>query len=163
MAKVVLICGKICSGKTWYAKDLQNREKAVILSTDEATFHLIHNEQGEFYNVFAQRVNGYLRVKAVDIVKAGANVILDWGFWTERDREDISAFLRKNGVAFEWHYVDVPDEIWQRNIEQRNARVASGRGGSDFYVDEGLRNKVESLFQPPSREEIDVWYTPERE
>lgn len=95
MGKVILICGKICSGKTWYAKKLQRQRRAVILSTDEATFHLIDNEQGEFYNIFAQRVNGYLRIKAVDIVKAGANVILDWGFWTKQDREAISRFLEE--------------------------------------------------------------------
>ena len=163
MPKVILICGKICSGKTWYAKKLQQQNPAVILSTDEATFHLIHNEQGEFYNAFAQRVNGYLRIKAVDIIKAGANVILDWGFWTKQDREAISRFLEENGVAWEWHYVDVPGDVWQKNIERRNTAVLAGEGGSDFYVDEGLRNKVLSLFQIPSREEMDVWYTPERE
>ena len=64
MAKVVLICGKICSGKTYYARALKEKENAVILSTDEVTYDLINNEQGEFYNVFAERVNLHLRKKA---------------------------------------------------------------------------------------------------
>jgi uridine kinase len=34
MAKVILICGKICSGKTTYAKRLLCENKAVLLSTD---------------------------------------------------------------------------------------------------------------------------------
>lgn len=63
MSKLIAICGKICSGKSYYANQLKKNENAVILSTDEATFDLIENEQGEFYNIFAQRVNGYLKKK----------------------------------------------------------------------------------------------------
>lgn len=163
MGKVILICGKICSGKSWYARDLKGKNPAVILSTDEVTYDLIFNEQGEFYNVFAQRVNGYLRKKAVEIVQAGANVILDWGFWTRKDREDISAFFDTHQIPYEWHYVDVSDEQWEKHIARRNQAVASGNGGSDFYVDEGLRQKVLSMFEVPKKEEMDIRYNPENE
>ena len=161
MAKVILICGKICSGKSWYARELKTQCNGVILSTDEATYDLIFNEQGEFYNVFAQRVNGYLRKKAVEIVNAGANVILDWGFWTKKDRQTISNFFHRHGVEYVWHYVDVTKERWKRNIARRNAAVDAGQGGSDFYVDEGLLEKLLSLFEVPAREEIDTWYQPD--
>ncbi|MBQ7307337.1 MAG: AAA family ATPase, partial [Clostridia bacterium] len=73
MAKIILICGKICSGKTYYANKIKEKERAVILSTDEATFDLINNEQGEFYNIFDERLNKYLRKKAVEICKNGCN------------------------------------------------------------------------------------------
>ena len=46
MAKVILICGKICSGKSYYARKLKEKEHAVILSRDEMTYELITiNEQ----------------------------------------------------------------------------------------------------------------------
>ena len=45
MARVMAICRKICSGKSYYAIQLKERENAVILSTDEAAFELIKNEQ----------------------------------------------------------------------------------------------------------------------
>ena len=67
MARVMAICGKICSGKSHYAKQLKDRENAVILSTDEVTFDLIKNEQGEYYNIFADRVNKYLRKKLLKL------------------------------------------------------------------------------------------------
>ena len=157
MAKVYLICGKICSGKTWYAEELRERFSAVILSTDEVTYDLTDNQQGEGYDAFAKRVNGYLRKKAVQIVQAGANVILDWGFWTKTGRMEITEYFRTQDISYEWHYVDVSDEQWEKNIAERNRRIENGEGGSDFYVDEGLRNKVLSLFEVPAREEIDVW------
>ena len=158
MGKVYLICGKICSGKTYYAKALKEKYNAVILSTDEVTYDLINNEQGEFYNIFAQRVNNYLKKKAAEICKADASVILDWGFWTKENRTDISEYLKSCDVSYEWHYIDVDDDTWNRNIEERNKRIEEGNGGSDFYVDEGLLNKLLSMFEIPDKSEIDVWY-----
>lgn len=158
MKKVILICGKICSGKSYYAAQLKEKYNAVILSTDEATFDLIENEQGEFYNVFAAKVNLYLRKKAAEIVKSGANVILDWGFWTKQNRQDISDYFTSLGVNFEWHYIDVDVKTWHKNICERNNRITEGNGGCDFYVDEGLFNKVQNLFEVPEKSEIDVWY-----
>ena len=31
MAKIIAICGKICCGKTYYANQIKEKEKAVIL------------------------------------------------------------------------------------------------------------------------------------
>ena len=154
MAQVILICGKICSGKSYYAKKLCVEKNAVILSTDEATKMLIDNEQGEFYNEFAKRVNLYLRKKAVDIVKAGADVILDWGFWSKADREEIKKFFADNGVEYSMLYIDISDENWENNIKERNRMIEKGEGGSDFYVDEGLKAKVLSLFEVPEKSEV---------
>ncbi|MCM1226272.1 MAG: ATP-binding protein [Clostridium sp.] len=158
MKRVILICGKICSGKSYYAKQLKKTEKAVILSTDETTYDLINNEQGEFYNTFANRVNMYLRKKAVEIVNAGATVILDWGFWTKESRRDISEFLKSNNIPYEWHYVDVNEDKWKRQIKERNEKIKNGQNSLDFYVDEGLLNKLLSLFEEPSKADMDIWY-----
>ena len=161
MAKMILICGKICSGKTYYARQLRDQYNAVILSTDEVTWDLINNEQGEFYDVFAEIVNLYLRKKAVEIIKAGANVVLDWGFWTAAGRKEISDFLRDRQVEYEWHFIDIPDNLWYRNIGERNRRITEGKGGTDFYVDEGLLQKLLGRFEKPERNEMDVWFIPE--
>lgn len=162
MSKAMLICGKICSGKSYYARNLKQKEKAVILSTDEVTYDLINNEQGEFYDIFASRVNNYLKKKAVEIVKCGSNVILDWGFWTEEERKEISKYFESNNINYEWHYIDINDDTWHKNINERNERVRAGKGGSDFYVDEGLLKKVSSRFEKPAKEEINIWYRLER-
>ena len=49
-----------------------------------------------------------------------------------------------------------------KNIEERNCRVLNGEGGSDYYLDEGLIGKLLSMWETPSKDEIDVWYTLER-
>lgn len=156
MSKIIAICGKICCGKSYYAKQIKEKENAVVLSTDEATYDLINNEQGELYDVFAERVNKYLMKKAVEIVKAGCNVILDWGFWTKAERQETTKYFNQFGIDVEWHYVDIEQSRWKQLIEERNNKIKNGNGGSNFYVDEGLMEKLLSKFEEPTRDEINV-------
>lgn len=158
MSKVIAICGKICSGKTYYAEQLKKTENAIILSRDEATYYLINNEQNDFYDIFINRLDNYLLKKAVEIVNVGCNVILDWGFWTKNKRNYTTTFLKKNNIDIEWHYVDVSPSTWENQIKKRNKKIAIGDGGYNFYVDEKLLNKMNSRFEKPSKLEIDVWH-----
>ena len=134
----------------------------MILSTDEVTYDLTNNKQGEDYDEFARRVNLYLRKKAVEIVNAGCTVILDWGFWTKENRNEIKEYAKEHKILLEMHYIDIDDKTWYENIEERNSKVLAGNGGSSFYVDEGLLKKVSSLFEIPEKEEIDVWHVLDR-
>ena len=162
MGKVILICGKICSGKSYYANQLKNKLNAVIISPDEATYELINNEQGEFYNIFSEKLNKYLTRKVGEIAEAGANVIFERGFWSSKDRKAIRDYYNENNVECEIHYVCVDDETWKQNIEERNKKVLEGKGGSDFYLDEGLMKKLETSWEEPTEEEYDVIYKVER-
>lgn len=84
-------------------------------------------------------------------------MILDWGFWTKEDRNATTQYFHKFGVAVEWHYIDIEPSRWQQLIDERNVKIQNGNGGSDFYVDKGLLNKLLSKFEVPKRNEIDVW------
>ena len=158
MAKVYLICGKICSGKTYYSKKLKNKINGVVLSPDEATYDLINNEQGEFYNIFVDRLIKYLDKKVVEIVKAGANVIYERGLWSKYERDTAKNYFKNNGIEYELHYIFVSDEVWYKQIDERNKRCLEGKGGSNFYLDEWLMNKLLSKFEEPAEDEVDVWY-----
>ena len=158
MAKVYLICGKICSGKSYYSKSLKKQINGVILSPDEATYDLINNEQGKFYDVFCDRLINYMDKKCVEVIKAGANVIYDRGLWSKEERIKVKNFFKEKNIDIELHYIHVSDKNWKKQIEERNKRVEEGKGGSDFYLDEGLMNKLISKFEKPTEDEIDVWY-----
>ena len=142
MAKVIAICGIICSGKSYYAAKLKEKENAVILSCDELTKDLFDNDLGDKHDEMALRIWAYFRKKSVELVNAGCVVILDWGFWSRENRKSLSEFYREQNIPCEWHYIDVEDETWKRNIEERNQRVLRGDGGSDYYLDEGLMAKL---------------------
>ena len=119
MGKVILVCGKICSSKSYYSKIIKESLNAVIISPDEATYELINNEQGEFYNVFSERLNKYLARKVGEIAQAGANVIFERSLWSHRDRKELREYYKNNGVDCEIHYVCVDDETWKHKILQK--------------------------------------------
>lgn len=156
MAKIIAVCGKICSGKTYYANGLKEKGKAVILSCDELTKALFDNHLGEKHDEMSARIQAYFLRKSMEIVSAGCDVILDWGFWTRAGRERLGAFCEAHHVPCEWHYIDVGDEIWLRSIDERNRLISQGNGGMDYYLDEGLMNKLMSLWEVPEKEDMDV-------
>ena len=155
MAKVHCVVGKICVGKTRYARELAQRERAVILSCDELDGEIFHHALGEAHDRVMADVHRYLHRKAVEIAKAGANVVLDWGFWRAAERAHVREMYRAAGVPCVWHEVRVSDADWAANIAERNARVQAGACG-DYFVDEGLLLKVNNLYEPPQAGEIDV-------
>lgn len=80
MPKVIMTCGRICSGKSTYAQKLRLEYSAVILSVDEITLALFGNEAGEKLDDYVCRAEKYLYDKSLEIIETGTNVILDWGF-----------------------------------------------------------------------------------
>ena len=157
MAKVMLICGKIASGKSIYAETLKKSERAVLLSVDELVLSALGNDLGDKHDLITDRIQAYFFEKSLEIIAVGTNVLLDWGFWTMEKRRAARAFYESRGIECEFHYIDVTDDVWRRNIELRNAAVRSGRSDA-YFVDEGLMLKLQSLFETPQREEIDVWH-----
>ncbi len=142
MAKVMLICGKLYSGKSWYCRELMRKSPALLLSVDEVTERVFDKSLGERHDIVSAKIQSYLLDKAAEALSAGADVILDWGFWTRSARLEASEFFRERGAAHEWHYIDVPDEVWQENIVRRNKAVLAGEDDS-YYVDEGLPREAQ--------------------
>ena len=151
MAKVYLICGRVCSGKSTYAMEMVKKHHAVLLSSDEITLALFGQHCGDMHDDYVERAQRYLFHKSLEILAQGIPVVLDWGFWTKEGRDAALAFYKKHGYDAELHYIEIDDATWQQRIEKRNAN----RGPSDYYVDDGLREKCLSRFEPP--ETADVW------
>ena len=158
MAKAIITCGKICSGKSFYSNKIKNELNAVIISPDEATYDLINNEQGEFYDIFSERLNNYLTKKVGEIVQAGANVIYERGLWSKKERKKIKEFYKNMGIQCEIHYIYADNETWKKNIDERNKRITDGNGGSNFYLNNGLMKKLELLWEEPDSSEVDFIY-----
>lgn len=163
MAKVIAVCGKICSGKTYYSNQIKSKENAVILSCDELTKDLFNNNLGDKHDEMAVRIRNYFKKKSAELVNTGCNVILDWGFWSADDRKNLTEFYNNKNIICEWHYIDVDDITWQKNIGERNEKVLSNPDCSDYYLDEGLMEKLLSKWEAPAEDEIDVWFYNKRQ
>ncbi len=156
MAKVICICGRICSGKSTYAAALRRETRAVVLSVDEITLALFGRDVGEKHDTYVERTERYLFDKSVELLETGFNVILDWGFWTREERDYARGFYLRHGIPCELHYIDVSPGEWRARREKRNDAILH-HGLAAYYVDEGLAAKFGALFEEPAREDVDVW------
>ena len=148
--KIILLIGKICCGKTTYAKSLPG---TMLISCDQLMQTLFPGGCGEHHDVLAARARQYLFSLARQCAKAGVTPVVDFGFWTPTMRREAIDAL--SGFDLDWRYLDLPEDEWQRRIAQRNAAIQAGQADpADYFVDEGLLDKVNQLFIPPTREEL---------
>ena len=155
MAKLICICGKICSGKTTLAEELLKCGGAVRLSCDEVADVVFDKNLGDKHDEVMAKVTEYLHRKARDILLAGCDVILDWGFWKKDARQKVRERYAAMGIEQLWYFVDVSDEIWDKQIQKRNAEVLAGQS-ADYFVDEGLKAKLLANFERPEPDEYDI-------
>jgi predicted kinase len=153
MPKVILLCGKLCAGKTTYAVRLAKELPAVHLSADALMLRLFPEPLGAAYDKLLARAQQYLLAQASALVKAGMCVILEGDAWRRDARAAASEFFAAEGVAFEWHYLPV-DAKTQRDRAARRNREGKPEA---YYVDENLLEKCRTRFEEPSREEMGAY------
>lgn len=155
MAKVYLICGKLCCGKTTYSQKLCNENGALLLSVDEMTLTVFGQNCGDKHDEYVLNAKKYLLNKSLELIDKNINIVLDWGFWTRKEREFAKDFYKSCGIDCELHYIDISDDVCKARIEKRNKAVLTDKT-SAYYVDENLLDKFNSIFETPSEDEIDV-------
>ena len=159
MGKVILICGKIGSGKTTYADKLAKQLNAVNISQDELMLGLfgaeLYYNEPEKYEKYCSAVENYVKRKAGEAAKAGAVVICENGFWSRSERDELRKFYSDMGVKCELHYIDTPEEQRLQNIRRRNEKIQQGK--DHFYLTND--NDINHFFEIPDDCEIDVRVT----
>ena len=152
MAKIFLMCGKICSGKSTHAEKLRKEYNAVILSVDEITLALFGQDAGEKHDYYVEKLKEYLYKKSLEILEAGVNVVLDWGYWIKAERDFAREYYSSHNVEYEFHYIDISDEEWYRRLAKRNEDVLAKKTDA-YYVDDGLAKKFQAIFEKPEKAE----------
>lgn len=142
MAKITAIIGKICCGKTTYAKALPG----VLLSVDDFMLPLF-GQHCDMIEAKLGIVQDCLLQQAQQLLSKNIDVIFDWGFWKKAEREKVSAFCAAHSIAIEWHYISIPEEQRQARIAKRNQEIKQGLMA--YYVSPGLANKCNELFEAP--------------
>ena len=68
----------------------------------------------------------------------------------------MNEFFKSKKIKFEWHYIKVDDLTLEKNIAERSEKISRGQNKTDFYVTEGVKNKLLTSWEEPKKEEIDV-------
>jgi hypothetical protein len=140
------MCGPAGSGKSTVARRYERRGMARLSFDQEAwsrgitTMPLppdVHRE-----------IEGALRGRLLDLVRAGADVVLDFSFWSRAMRDDYRELLRPFGVVPETVYLATDRATVLRRVGDRVAR-----GGDHFKLSEELAAFYFDHFEVPTAAE----------
>lgn len=158
MSKVYLICGKICSGKTTYAKKLCRGNNAILLSVDEIMLSLFDQCCGEkLHQEYERKIKDYLFTKSLEIIEKDFDVVLDWGFWTKDERDSVKEFYKSRDIECELHYIEIDEETWKYQLNKRNNEILENKTKA-YYLEHNRALEFAMRFEPPCADEVYTIY-----
>lgn len=143
---VVLVCGVAGAGKSTHARSLE-ADGFARLSFDEVAWdegfrdHPLPDE-------VARSIHDRLRVRMLELVADGRDVVVDTSFWSRASRDRYRAWLAEVGVVPVVHHVVAPREVVLARLAAR-----SGTGPHDVVVPPALADRYLAGFEPPTPDE----------
>lgn len=148
MPTLHLICGLPGSGKSTLAKKLEAEHPALLLTPDEWMSRIVEDGHNEQKRAVIEAIQWEI---AQQVLRLGVDVILESGFWSRQERDDLKAKAKELGATAKLYYLDVSrDELWRR-LEKRNENLPP----HTFHVKESDLDEWITHFEPPTTDELE--------
>ncbi|MGA7670596.1 MAG: ATP-binding protein [Nitrolancea sp.] len=147
---VYLICGFIGSGKTTFAKKLEEKTGAVRITKDQWSIRLIGNDPSiDGYAAWDRKIIGLSRDVAFYLTEKGIDVIIDEGFWAKEERDELKRKIAAVGAKAVIYYVNTPIETIRDRVVKRNSRLTV----DSFKISRELLDQHLMSWEPPDEDE----------
>ena len=147
---VHLMCGLVGGGKTTLARQLAEELPALRFSRDEWMIRLYGLSYDDpRYVEHLDPCTELMWDVAVEALRLGVNVILDWNHWSQQRRADALDRSRKAGFDAVVHFLDVPIDTAIRRARHR----LSTRPADAHRIDEAAARHFATIFEQPTDDE----------
>lgn len=154
-ATLHLMHGFIGSGKTTYARQLEQQHKALRLSLDRWAVALLGpNPPEELFRATEKRIHDLQTELASQLLARGVDVVLDWGLWKRTDRDALRALARTLGVHCILYASTTAREVMKTRALARNAQM----DGETMLIDENTFEVLWPFFEPLQADEEAVLF-----
>lgn len=148
MVKVIVLCGKVGSGKTTYAKKLSEALNAVVLSVDEWMLTVYGRDiPCSEHKMRVELVEKALYREGHKILKRGVPIIFDFGYWTKEERNLVKKEFDTYEV--EIHYIETEESLLYERVIKRNAEGLE----LEYQMSMETHKVLNSRFEVPSEDE----------
>lgn len=146
-----LFCGKAGAGKSTLARRVATAESAVLICEDVWLARLYGDQMHTFedYRRLALRLRTVVEPLALDLLRAGCKVVLDFPANSTAARAWLRTLIEQSGARHVLHFVDSADTTCLERIEQRNVERPEG---SHHLTPEQFAH-ISTFFEPPSPQE----------
>lgn len=146
-----VICGFIGAGKTTFARKLEKETGAIRITKDEWMIKIFGNKitSDTKFAEYDKKVTELAKHIAFKILKSGADVILDEGFWVKSQRDEIKKKISEVGAKPILYYVQCPVEKMRERVVNRS-KISSE---DSFEITGELFDSYLKYWELPTKEE----------
>jgi predicted kinase len=147
VATLFLIVGLPGAGKTTRAKELAAKHRALRLTPDEWMIRLFGDSMADGKRFVLE---GRLISVALQVLRLGTSVVLDFGFWGRDERSALRWLARSAGTPCRVVYLPIDKEVQLARIAHRQARTPH----RTFPMTEAEVDTWRERFQVPDAAEL---------
>lgn len=154
MAKVILLCGKIASGKTTYAKQLEdNEDKLITLCVDDCMLELSQTCAGRAAHVrMEQGILAYFYRLSETLLKQGFSVMIDHGYWEKQERIKAIDYFQTRDIEVGFLYFPVDEQTQLKRLIKRNRFM--DHLSRQYIIDQDKCRALNHYFEEPDAAEL---------
>ena len=145
MPKIYMIHGFVGVGKTKFAKKLEQETNAIRFSPDEWMVDLFgQNPSAERFQEYFERIEKVIWKIVSRCISVGADVILDFGFWTRAARDQCREFARRTGAEVMMYCLHCPENLVRARVTKRTLEMPEGA----LYINDHAIDLFKKRFEP---------------
>ncbi|WP_327657742.1 AAA family ATPase [Streptomyces sp. NBC_00483] len=148
MTKLFLTVGLPGAGKTTRARQLAEEHGALRLTPDEWMIPLFGEPDADGKR---DVLEGRLLWLALEALRVGTDVVLDFGCWSRDERSAIRSLVTSEGASCHLVYVPVDHDTQRARIAHRQATTPD----QTFPMSEAELLRWRSLFEEPDAAELE--------
>ena len=147
-ATLLFMCGKMAAGKTALARELAEREDAVLLVQDEFLDALY---PGEIVHIpdfvrCSSRLRDSLTPHICALLSKGVSVVLDFPGNTKKQRTWFRTLFEQADAKHELHFIDAPDDVCKRQLRDRSRNLPTGTA----WTTDAEFDAITAYFEAPA-------------